>query len=61
MQLSLDGLNAAGPNDEQKWVTWAWDEIKDYVLDLANSCDSGNVKTDMGDVNTIRVVVYELE
>ncbi len=40
MQVTLDGFNSAGPNDEQKWVTWAWDEIKDYVLDLANSCDT---------------------
>ena len=27
MQISLDGFNSTGPNDEQKWVTWAWDEI----------------------------------
>jgi dihydrofolate reductase len=40
MQISLDGFNSTGPNDEQKWVTWAWDEIKDYVLDLARSCDT---------------------
>ncbi len=40
MQISLDGFNSTGPNDEQKWVTWAWDEIKQYVLDLANSADT---------------------
>ena len=40
MQISLDGFNSTGPNDEQKWVTWAWDEIKQDVLDLANSCDA---------------------
>jgi dihydrofolate reductase len=40
MQISLDGFNSTGPNDEQKWVTWAWDEIKQHVLDLANSCDT---------------------
>ena len=40
MQVSLDGYNSTGPNDEQKWVTWAWDEIKQYVLDLADSCDT---------------------
>lgn len=40
MQISLDGFNSTGPNDEQKWVTWAWDEIKQYVLDLANTCDT---------------------
>jgi dihydrofolate reductase len=40
MQVSLDGFNSTGPNDEQKWVTWAWDEIKQHVLDLANSADT---------------------
>lgn len=40
MQVSLDGFNSTGPNDEQSWVTWAWDEIKQYVLDLANTCDT---------------------
>jgi len=40
MQVSLDGFNSTGPNDEQKWVTWAWDEIKQYVLDLANTADT---------------------
>ncbi len=40
MQVSLDGFNSTGPNDEQKWVTWAWDEIKPYVLDLADSADT---------------------
>lgn len=40
MQISLDGFNSTGPNDEQKWVTWAWDEIKQDVHDLANSCDT---------------------
>src|SRR5688572_7435581 len=40
MQLSLDGFNSTGPDDEQKWVTWAWDEIKEDVLDLAKSCDT---------------------
>jgi dihydrofolate reductase len=40
MQISLDGFNSTGPNDEQKWVTWAWDEIKLYVHDLARTCDT---------------------
>src|SRR3712207_1367962 len=40
MQVSLDGFNSSGVNDEQKWVSWAWDEIKQDVLDLANSCDT---------------------
>lgn len=40
MQITLDGFNSTGPNDEQKWVTWAWDEIKQYVLELAKTCDT---------------------
>ncbi len=40
MQVSLDGFNSTGPNDEQKWVTWAWDEIKHDVLELAQRCDT---------------------
>ncbi len=40
MQVSLDGFNSTGPNDEQKWVTWAWDDIKQYVLTLADSADT---------------------
>lgn len=40
MQISLDGFSSTGPNDEQKWITWAWDEIKQDVLDLARSCDT---------------------
>ncbi len=40
MQMSLDGFVSTGPNDEQKWVTWAWEEIKDDVLALLDSCDT---------------------
>jgi len=40
MQLTLDGFNSAGPGDEQKWVTWAWDEIKQDVLAIADACDT---------------------
>ncbi|SKA44022.1 RibD C-terminal domain-containing protein [Chitinophaga eiseniae] len=40
MQISLDGFVAAGPNDEQHWVTWAWEEIRKEVLELADSCDT---------------------
>ena len=40
MQLSLDGFVSTGPNDEQTWVTWAWDEIKHYVLDLLDTSDT---------------------
>ena len=40
VQISVDGCVATGPNDEQKWVTWAWDEIKQYVLDLSDTADT---------------------
>jgi hypothetical protein len=40
MQISLDGSPQYGQNDEQHWVTWAWEEIKDYVLDLLDSSDT---------------------
>jgi hypothetical protein len=40
MQISIDGFVQYGQNDEQHWVTWAWDEIKQYVLDLADSADT---------------------
>lgn len=40
MQMSLDGFVSTGPNDEQKWVAWAWDEIKQYVFDLADLTDT---------------------
>ena len=40
MQMSLDGFVSTGPNDEQKWVTWAWEEIKNDVLALLDSCDT---------------------
>jgi dihydrofolate reductase len=40
MQISVDGFVSTGPNDEQKWVTWAWDEIKPYVLELHDTVDT---------------------
>ncbi len=40
MQVSLDGFNSTGPNDEQKWVTWDLDGIKPYVLDLLDTSDT---------------------
>ncbi|HMQ08975.1 MAG TPA: hypothetical protein PKC30_16870 [Saprospiraceae bacterium] len=40
MQVSIDGFNSTGPHDEQKWVTWAWNEIKQYVLEMADSADT---------------------
>jgi dihydrofolate reductase len=40
MQTSIDGFPQYGANDEQHWVIRAWDEIKNYILDLANSCDT---------------------
>ena len=40
MQMSVDGFVSTGPNDEQKWVTWAWHEIRQDVLDLFDSTDT---------------------
>jgi len=40
MQSSLDGFVSTGPNDEQKWVTWALDEIYQDVLGLLDSIDT---------------------
>jgi dihydrofolate reductase len=40
MQMSLDGFVSTGPNDEQHWVTWAWEEIRSQVLALFDSCDT---------------------
>jgi len=40
MQVSLDGFNSTGPNDEQQWVTWDLDGIKRYVIDLLDSSDT---------------------
>lgn len=40
MQMSVDGFVQYGENDDQKWVTWAWDEIKKYVLDLLDTTDT---------------------
>ena len=37
MQISIDGFVSIGENDEQTWVTWAWDEIKNDVLALLTS------------------------
>ena len=40
MQISIDGFASTGPNDEQKWVTWAWDEIKPQVMELIDTTDT---------------------
>ena len=40
VQISIDGFISTGPNDEQNWVTWAWDEIRPYVLGLLDSTDT---------------------
>src|SRR4030066_695520 len=40
VQISIDGFVSTGPNDEQKWVTWAWDEIRPHVLELFDSSDT---------------------
>ncbi len=38
--MSIDGFVATGPDDEQKWVTWALEEIFDHVLGLFDSVDT---------------------
>jgi dihydrofolate reductase len=38
--MSLDGFVSTGPNDEQLWVTWAWEEIRPHVLGLMDSSDT---------------------
>jgi len=40
MQVTIDGFNSTGPNDEQKWVTWDLDGIKQYVIDLFDTSDT---------------------
>lgn len=40
MQISIDGFVSTGPNDEQRWVTWAWDEIAPQVLALNSGADT---------------------
>ena len=40
MQVTVDGFVSTGPNDEQKWVTWAWEEIKQEVLSRMDSTDT---------------------
>ena len=40
MQVTLDGFNSTGPNDEQQWVTWDLDGIKQYVTDLLDTSDT---------------------
>lgn len=40
MQVTLDGFNSTGPNDEQQWVTHDLDGIKHYVVDLLDTSDT---------------------
>jgi len=40
MQVSLDGFNSTGQNDEQKWVTWDLGWIKQYVINLHDLTDT---------------------
>jgi len=40
MQITLDGFNSTGPNDEQQWVTWDLAGIKQYIVDLSDSSDT---------------------
>ena len=38
--MSIDGFVSTGPNDEQHWVTWAWEEIRPHVLGLFDTADT---------------------
>jgi dihydrofolate reductase len=40
VQISIDGFVSTGPNDEQHWVTWAWEEIRPQVLGLLDASDT---------------------
>jgi dihydrofolate reductase len=40
MQVTLDGFNSTGPDDEQQWVTWDLDGIKQHVTDLLDTSDT---------------------
>lgn len=40
MQVTLDGFNSTGSNDEQRWVTWDLDGVKQYVVDLLDTSDT---------------------
>src|SRR6218665_179776 len=40
VQMSIDGFVSTGPDDDQKWVTWAWEEISSHVLGLLDSADT---------------------
>ena len=40
MQVTLDGFNSTGPNDEQQWVTWDLDCVRQYVIDLLDTSDT---------------------
>ncbi len=40
IQVSIDGFAAAGPYDDQKWVTWALEDIFNPVLDIFKDTDT---------------------
>jgi dihydrofolate reductase len=40
VQISVDGFVSTGPNDEQKWVTWALEDIYQDVIELSDSTDT---------------------
>lgn len=40
VQISIDGYVSTGPNDEQKWVTPCWNEIRPYVMELLDASDT---------------------
>ncbi|MBO9151626.1 dihydrofolate reductase family protein [Chitinophaga sp. GCM10012297] len=40
VQISIDGFVSTGPDDEQHWVTWQWQEIRPHVIALSDSTDT---------------------
>lgn len=40
MQITFDGFNSTGANDDQQWVTWDLNSIKQYVIDLFDTSDT---------------------
>lgn len=40
MQISIDGFVSTGPNDNQQWVTCAWEETRSQVAGLLDGADT---------------------
>ncbi|WP_225000397.1 dihydrofolate reductase family protein [Cesiribacter sp. SM1] len=40
MQVTVDGFNSTGANDEQQWITWDLDGIRQYIINLLDTSDT---------------------